>query len=85
MTMHLLQPHRCRETVKMRGDKKSKTEPNNNKVREPWINATEAAAYLGLRSRKAVYQAVRRGQIPVHRLGKRMLFRKEEIDAVILG
>jgi len=46
---------------------------------ERWLTAEEAVAYLGLPSRKALYQAVRRGQVPVHRLGqRRMRFSRAE-------
>ena len=49
-----------------------------------WLGATEAAGYLGLPSRKALYQAVRRGQVPAHRLGaRRMRFRRVELDEVL--
>lgn len=49
-----------------------------------WLGAGDAARYLGLPSRKALYQAVRRGQITVHRLGKRrMRFRRSELDRVL--
>lgn len=49
---------------------------------DPWMTADEAAAYLGYRTRDALYQAVRRGHLPVHRLGPRRLrFRRSELDA----
>lgn len=49
-----------------------------------WLGADEAARYLGLPSRKALYQAVRRGQIAAHRLGaRRMRFRRVELDRVL--
>jgi excisionase family DNA binding protein len=49
-----------------------------------WLGADQATRYLGLPSRKALYQAVRRGQVPVHRLGKRrMRFRRAELDRVL--
>ena len=51
---------------------------------ERWLTAEEAVAYLGLPSRKALYQAVRRGQIPVHRLGqRRMRFSRAELDEAL--
>lgn len=51
-----------------------------------WLNTEQAVAYLSLPSRKALYQAVRRGQIPVHRLGpRRMRFRRVELDSIISG
>jgi len=49
---------------------------------EAWMNADEAAAYLGYRTRAALYQAVRRGIVPAHRLGARRLrFHRAELDA----
>ena len=49
-----------------------------------WFGADEATSYLGLPSRKALYQAVRRGQVPVHRLGpRRMRFRRVELDDLL--
>ncbi len=50
-----------------------------------WLTADEAAAHLGLPSRKALYQAVRRGQVPVHRLGKRLRFNRFELDRTLLA
>ena len=48
----------------------------------PWMTADEAAAYLGYRTRAALYQAVRRGIVPAHRLGARRLrFHRAELDA----
>lgn len=49
-----------------------------------WMNAEAAAQYLRLPSRKALYQAVRRGELPVHRFGRRLRFRQEELDRAIL-
>ena len=50
-----------------------------------WLSSHEAVRYLVLSSRKALYQAVRRGDIPVHRLGKRRLrFNRHELDQVLL-
>jgi excisionase family DNA binding protein len=49
---------------------------------DSWMNADEATAYLGYRTRAALYQAVRRGTVPAHRLGARGLrFRRSELDA----
>jgi excisionase family DNA binding protein len=44
----------------------------------------EATEYLRLSSVRALYAAVRKGQVPVHRLGpRRMRFLKAELDAVL--
>jgi len=49
-----------------------------------WLTALEAAKYLGLPSVAALYQAVRRGQVPAHRLGPRRLrFSRTELDEAI--
>ena len=48
----------------------------------PWMTADEATAYLGYRTRAALYQAVRRGIVPAHRLGARRLrIHRAELDA----
>lgn len=50
----------------------------------PWLDADQAWRYLGFGSRKALYHAVRRGQVPAHRLGKRRFrFNRGELDAVL--
>jgi len=51
----------------------------------PWLDPTQAAEYLALPSRKAVYEAVRRGELPAYRFGRRLRFRREELDAVLLA
>ena len=52
--------------------------------RHRWLTADEATAYLGLPTRKALYAAVARGQVPTHRLGRRRLrFKLDELDHVL--
>ncbi len=48
-----------------------------------WLTATEATGYLGFSTRKALYCAVERGQVPAHKLGRRLRFRGEELDALL--
>ena len=49
-----------------------------------WLTADEATAHLGLPTRKALYAAVARGQVPAHRLGRRRLrFNRGELDSVL--
>ena len=48
-----------------------------------WMTADEAARYLGMPSRKALYQAIRRGQIRGHRLGRRLRFQKVDLDQAL--
>ena len=51
-----------------------------------WLTADEATAYLGLPTRKALYAAVARGQVPAHRFGRRRLrFNRVELDALLGG
>lgn len=48
---------------------------------DSWMTADEATAYLGYRTRGALYRAVRRGIVPAHRLGlRRLRFRRSELD-----
>lgn len=51
----------------------------------PWLTAREAAYYLRLPSIDALYQDVRRGRVPVHPRGRRFLFHRDELDALLLG
>jgi excisionase family DNA binding protein len=49
-----------------------------------WLNSAEAATYLRMPSVRALYQAVRRGLIPVHRVGRRsMRFNRTELDRAL--
>jgi len=49
-----------------------------------WLTADEATAHLGLPSRKALYAAVARRQVPAHRLGRRRLrFDRGELDSLL--
>ena len=48
-----------------------------------WLTVDEAVPYLGLRSRMALYQAVRRGQVRAHHFGRRLRFRRSELDEAI--
>jgi excisionase family DNA binding protein len=47
-----------------------------------WLTADEATLYLGLPTRKALYAAVERGQVPAHRFGRRLRFKPDELDSV---
>jgi excisionase family DNA binding protein len=49
-----------------------------------WLTADAAAAHLGFPSRRALYAAVERGQVPAHRLGRRRLrFKLDELDSLL--
>ena len=56
------------------------TESSRRTIEVVWLNVEDAVSYLGLRSRMALYQAVRRGQVPAHRFGRRLRFRRSELD-----
>ncbi len=45
-----------------------------------WLTAEDAVQYLGLCSRMALYKAIRRGHLRAHRLGRRLRFRRSELD-----
>jgi len=47
------------------------------------MTAGEAARYLGLPSIRALYQAVRRGQVPARRLGRRLRFWRQDLDGTL--
>lgn len=53
------------------------------RVETEWMDAAEAAEYLRLRSVRALYDHVRRGRVPGHRLGRLLRFRRSELDAVL--
>lgn len=48
-----------------------------------WLTAEEARDYLRFPSRKALYKAVERAQLPVHRLGRRLRFSRADLDALL--
>jgi excisionase family DNA binding protein len=54
--------------------------PTLERRRPRWLTTDQAAHYLGFPSRKALYQAVRRGQVPGHRIGRRLRFDAAELD-----
>ncbi len=64
----------------------SRTDPSPSAApHSGWLTAEQATAYLGLPSRRALYMAIRRGQVPVHRLGRRMRFDARELDGALRG
>lgn len=50
---------------------------------DAWMTSSEAAAYLRLPTRLALYKRVERGQVPAHRWGRQLRFRRRELDALI--
>lgn len=68
------------------GTEKSQFVVNSiNDSQSTWLTPPRAVQHLGLESLKALYQAVRRGDIPAHRLGKRRLrFNRKELDDLLL-
>lgn len=60
------------------------TTGNAGEARTPeWLSTEEAVEYLRFPSRDALYQAVQRGQVPTHRLGRRLRFRRVELEALL--
>ncbi len=49
-----------------------------------WLTADEATLFLGFPSRKALYTAVERGQVPVSRLGRRLRFHRDGLHRLLL-
>jgi excisionase family DNA binding protein len=49
----------------------------------PWLTADEAAAYLRLPSRRALYKRVERGQVRAHRWGRQLRFHRRDLDALL--
>jgi excisionase family DNA binding protein len=48
-----------------------------------WLNVDEAVRYLGLPSRRALYQCIRRGHVAVHRMGRSLRFLRSELDEAL--
>ena len=48
-----------------------------------WLTAAEAANYLRLPSVNALYQRVAHGQIKALRLGRKMRFRRRDLDGLM--
>ncbi len=79
-------PARPRESTPVaRAPRPAAREPrfNTEERRLRWLTADEATAYLGFPSRKALYAAVERGQVPAHKLGRRLRFSRSELDALL--
>lgn len=56
------------------------------KGREPWLNSTQAAQHLGLKSVSALHKRMNKGDIPkkfIHRWGKSLRFKASELDQLI--
>jgi excisionase family DNA binding protein len=78
-------PERPRESTPIAEKRPDAREPrfDTEERRLRWLTADEATAYLGFPTRKALYAAVERGQVPAHRLGRRLRFRRAELDALL--
>jgi excisionase family DNA binding protein len=57
--------------------------PDRPKLPQEWLSPEEAAKYLRLRSVRALYDHVRRGRVPAHRLGRLLRFHRLELDALL--
>jgi excisionase family DNA binding protein len=49
----------------------------------PWFTADEAARYLRLPSRRALYKRVERRQVRAHRWGRQLRFHRRDLDALL--
>jgi excisionase family DNA binding protein len=79
-------PARPRESTPVaRAPRPAAREPrfNTEERRLRWLTADEATAYLGFPTRKALYAAVERGQVPAHKLGRRLRFSRSELDGLL--
>ena len=56
-------------------------QPDNYKK---WFSTKQAADYLSMTVR-ALYEAVRRHEIPVYKFGKRLRFCREELDELLFS
>jgi excisionase family DNA binding protein len=62
------------------GEERRHVSPDANRV----MKVPEAADYLQLTA-EALYVAVARGQLPVTRIGRRLRFRKSDLDEFLLA
>ena len=52
--------------------------------RSPWLSAPEAAEYLGCPVSR-IRKLTMTGELPCHRDGRRVLYRREELDEFVRG
>lgn len=55
-----------------------------NGARTPWMDAHQAATYLGCPVSR-VRKLTSTGELPVHRDGRRTLYRRDDLDDYVLG
>jgi len=48
-----------------------------------WMSPQDARRYLGLPSLSALYSMKARGELPYYQLGRRLRFRRSEMDALL--
>ena len=58
--------------------------PSVKTAERVWLTPAQAVRYLGLPSLKSLYQAVRKGTLPVSRMGRVLRFFRTELDAALL-
>jgi excisionase family DNA binding protein len=75
-------PERPRESTPVAARRRERRFDSEER-RLRWLTADEATAYLGFPTRKALYAAVERGQVPAHRLGRRLRFSRAELDGLL--
>jgi len=56
----------------------------DTQMMKPWLNAKEAAEYLGL-SQATIYSKTSRKEIPAHKQGRIVRYHREELDAWLRG
>lgn len=59
-------------------------EREHGRPASPWLDVEEAAAYLRA-SKQRIYDLVSAGELNPARDGRRLLFRREQLDALITG
>ena len=62
----------------------SSMEPPSTEVRCATVSIEEAATVLGI-SRALGYESARRGDIPVIRIGRRLVVPKDRLEALLAG
>jgi excisionase family DNA binding protein len=55
----------------------------NQSPSEPYLTVEQAAEYLGCKP-KRIYELVRQGRLLPYREGRRLLFRREDLDACLV-
>jgi excisionase family DNA binding protein len=65
------------------GDKLTEHQPVNAGTTTPWLSVEQAAEYIGNAPTSRVYDLVQRGALKPHRDGRRLLFKRSDLDDYI--